>query len=101
MGERRADRQSGRGFYLVSLTTWRAGDDAFLYHHKSDASWHGHFRPALQLPGLVGLDEVLGGTPYGASTLAGPDGSRPVHETEREGARFLGEHVAKLAGKLA
>lgn len=47
------------------------------------------------------LDEVVGGSPYGATTLAGGDGSRRVSETELEGARFLGRHVAGVAAKLA
>ena len=51
--------------------------------------------------GQVRLDEVVGGAPYGASTLAGGDGSRQVSETELEGARFLGRHVAQIAAKLA
>ncbi len=50
--------------------------------------------------GQLKLDEVTGGTPYGASTLAGGDGSRPVSDNERDGARFLGAHVAGIAGKL-
>ena len=42
-----------------------------------------------------------GGTPYGASTLAGGDGSRQVSANELDGARFLGRHVAQIAAKLA
>ncbi len=51
--------------------------------------------------GQLKLDEVTGGTPYGASTLAGGDGSRAVSANELDGARFLGAHVAGIAGKLA
>ena len=51
--------------------------------------------------GQLKLDEVTGGTPYGASTLAGGDGSRAVSGNERDGARLLGAHVAGIAGKLA
>ena len=50
--------------------------------------------------GQLKLDEVTGGTPYGASTLAGGDGSRAVSDNELDGARFLGAHVAGIAGKL-
>jgi NAD(P)H dehydrogenase (quinone) len=50
--------------------------------------------------GQLKLDEVTGGTPYGASTLAGGDGSRAVSGNELDGARFLGAHVATIAGKL-
>jgi NAD(P)H dehydrogenase (quinone) len=50
--------------------------------------------------GQLKLDEVTGGTPYGASTLAGGDGSRQVSANELDGARFLGKHVAELSAKL-
>jgi NAD(P)H dehydrogenase (quinone) len=43
----------------------------------------------------------MGNSPYGASTIAGPDGSRQPSEVELEGARFQGRHVAELAAKLA
>jgi NAD(P)H dehydrogenase (quinone) len=50
--------------------------------------------------GQLTLDEVTGGTPYGASTLAGGDGSRQPSENELAGARFQGRHVAEVAQKL-
>jgi NAD(P)H dehydrogenase (quinone) len=50
--------------------------------------------------GLSVMDEVSGGTPYGASTMAGTDGSRQPSEGELEIARFQGEHVARIAKKL-
>lgn len=49
---------------------------------------------------LTNMDEITGGTPYGASTLAGSDGSRQPTENELNIARFQGEHVAKVANKL-
>lgn len=48
----------------------------------------------------MGLDEIKGGSPYGASTIAGGDGSRMPSEQELGMARFQGEHVAKIAAKL-
>jgi NAD(P)H dehydrogenase (quinone) len=50
---------------------------------------------------LVAMNEVTGGTPYGASTLAAPDGSRQPSENELAIARFQGRHVAGIAAKLA
>ena len=50
--------------------------------------------------GQLKLDEVTGGSPYGATTLAGADGSRAVSANELDGARFLGNHVAGIAAKL-
>jgi multimeric flavodoxin WrbA len=47
------------------------------------------------------MNEITGGTPYGASTLAGADGrTRAVSENELQIARFQGEHVATIAKKL-
>ena len=50
--------------------------------------------------GQMRSDEVTGGSPYGASTIAGADGSRTPTENELAGARFQGEYVAKIARKL-
>ena len=47
------------------------------------------------------LDEIAGGSPYGASTIAGGDGSRQPSANELAAARFQGSHVATIAGKLA
>ncbi|MGF1629915.1 MAG: NAD(P)H:quinone oxidoreductase [Kiloniellaceae bacterium] len=47
------------------------------------------------------LDEIAGGSPYGATTIAGGDGSRQPSEKELTMARFQGRHVAEIAAKLA
>jgi NAD(P)H dehydrogenase (quinone) len=49
---------------------------------------------------LVNMSEITGGTPYGASTLAGGDGSRQPSENELAIARFQGRHVARIARQL-
>ncbi|MGK2906637.1 MAG: NAD(P)H:quinone oxidoreductase [Desulfuromonadales bacterium] len=49
---------------------------------------------------LMKMDEISGGTPYGASTLAGSDGSRQPSENELAIAHFQGQHVAEIARKL-
>jgi NAD(P)H dehydrogenase (quinone) len=49
---------------------------------------------------LVNMTEITGGTPYGASTLAGSDGKRQPSENELAIARFQGRHVAEIAAKL-
>jgi NAD(P)H dehydrogenase (quinone) len=51
--------------------------------------------------GQLGVKEVTGGSPYGASTIADGDGSRQPSENELAGARFQGRYVAGLAAKLA
>jgi NAD(P)H dehydrogenase (quinone) len=47
------------------------------------------------------LDEIAGGSPYGATTIAAGDGSRQPSEKELSMARFQGRHVAEIAAKLA
>jgi NAD(P)H dehydrogenase (quinone) len=50
--------------------------------------------------GLVHMSDVTGGTPYGATTIAGPDGSRQPSENELKIARYQGKHVTEIAAKL-
>jgi NAD(P)H dehydrogenase (quinone) len=50
---------------------------------------------------LVNMQEITGGTPYGATTVTGPDGSRQPSENELAIARYQGRHVAEIASKLA
>ena len=50
--------------------------------------------------GQLKLDEVTGGSPYGATTIAAGDGSRQPSANELEGARFQGRHVAEITAKL-
>jgi NAD(P)H dehydrogenase (quinone) len=52
-------------------------------------------------PELTDISEVKGGSPYGAATIAGPDGSRQPSVKELSMARFQGKHVAGIAKKLA
>ena len=51
--------------------------------------------------GQMGITEVMGNSPYGASTIASGDGSRMPSAIELDGARYQGKHVATIAGKLA
>ena len=51
--------------------------------------------------GQMGVDEIKGGSPYGASTITGGDGSRMPSQVELDGARYQGKHVATIAGKIA
>lgn len=50
--------------------------------------------------GQMSNDEIVGGAPYGATTIANGDGSRQPSEIELGGARYLGDRVAKTAAKL-
>jgi len=51
--------------------------------------------------GQMRLDEITGGSPYGATTIAAGDGSRQPSDNELDLARFQGRHVAQIAAKLA
>ena len=51
--------------------------------------------------GQMRIDEITGGSPYGATTIAGGDGSRMPSENELAAARFQGRHVGEIASKLA
>ena len=51
--------------------------------------------------GQMGVSEVMGNSPYGASTIAGGDGRRQPSRIELDGARYQGRHVAQIAAKLA
>ncbi|MGH6618370.1 MAG: NAD(P)H:quinone oxidoreductase [Alphaproteobacteria bacterium] len=51
--------------------------------------------------GQMGVSEVMGNSPYGASTIAAGDGSRQPSEVELDGARYQGRHVAEIAAKVS
>ncbi len=51
--------------------------------------------------GQMGHAEVMGNSPYGASTIAGGDGSRQPSKLDLEGARFQGKHIAQIASKIS
>ena len=51
--------------------------------------------------GQMGVDEIVGGSPYGASTIAGGDGSRMPSQRDLDGVRFQARHLAEIAKKLA
>ncbi len=50
--------------------------------------------------GQMTLDEITGGSPYGATTITGGDGSRMPSQNELDGARFQGRHIARIAKAL-
>lgn len=51
--------------------------------------------------GQMRMDEITGGSPYGATTIAGGDNSRQPSENELELVRFQGRHLAEIAARLA
>ncbi|AOX16028.1 NAD(P)H:quinone oxidoreductase [Kozakia baliensis] len=91
------------GAAFTSTASQHGGQETTLFSILSNLLHHGMIISGLpySFAGQTKLDEVSGGTPYGASTIAGGDGSRAVSENELAGARYLGEHVANIAKKLA
>ncbi|HLV78143.1 MAG TPA: NAD(P)H:quinone oxidoreductase [Marinobacter sp.] len=81
---------TGGGQEMTITSTWTT-----LAHHGMVIVPIGYTHPTL-----FDISKVRGGTPYGASTLAGGDGSRQPGDDELEIARHQGEYVAKLAAKL-
>ncbi|MFM9858073.1 NAD(P)H:quinone oxidoreductase [Pseudoxanthobacter sp. M-2] len=91
------------GSTMSSSATQHGGQEATNLSFHTVLLHHGMVVVGLPyaFQGQMGVDEVKGGTPYGASTIAGGDGSRQPSEVELAGARFQGEHVAKIAAKLS
>lgn len=91
------------GSVFVSTATQHGGQESTLLSFHTTLLHHGMVIAGLpySFGGQTRLDEVTGGSPYGATTIAGGDGSRQPSENELEGARFQGAHVARLAAKLS
>lgn len=81
---------TGGGQEMTITSTWTT-----LAHHGMVIVPIGYTTPEL-----FDISQVSGGTPYGASTLAGGDGSRQPDERELAIARHQGQHVARIAAKL-
>lgn len=90
------------GAAFTSTGTQHGGQETTLMNIHTMLLHHGMVIVGLpySFKGQMGVTEVSGGTPYGASTIAGGDGSRQPSEIELDGARFLGRHVAEIATKL-
>jgi NAD(P)H dehydrogenase (quinone) len=91
------------GSVFASTATQHGGQETTLTSFHSTLLHQGMIIVGVpySMPGLMNMTEISGGTPYGATTLASPDGSRKPSANELEIARFQGKHVATIAGKLA
>ena len=91
------------GSVFVSTATQHGGQETTIASFHTTLLHHGMVIVGVPfvLPELSQVSEVSGGSPYGASTLSAPDGSRQPSEGELAIARFQGKHVAELAVKLA
>ncbi len=91
------------GSVFASSATQHGGQESTILSTHIVLLHHGMVIAGLPyaFQGQMGVNEVTGGSPYGATTIAGGDGSRQPSENELAGARFQGRHVAGLAAKLA
>lgn len=91
------------GSVFTSTATQHGGQESTILTFHVTLLHHGFIVAGLPyaFQGQMRLDEITGGSPYGASTIAGGDGSRMPSENELAAARFQGKHVASIASKLA
>jgi len=91
------------GSVFTSTSTQHGGQETTITSFHTTLLHHGMVVAGVpySCPGLTNMSEITGGSPYGAATLAGPDGKRKPSANELSIARFQGEHVARLAQLLA
>jgi NAD(P)H dehydrogenase (quinone) len=91
------------GSVFTSTATQHGGQESTILTFHVTLLHHGFVVVGLPyaFQGQMRMDEITGGSPYGASTIAGGDGSRMPSENELEAARFQGKHVAGITSKLA
>ena len=90
------------GSVFCSTNSQHGGQETTITSFHTTLLHHGMVIVGLpySFEGNSEMGEISGGTPYGASTLAGNDGSRMPSANELAGARFQGRHVAEIAAKL-
>lgn len=90
------------GSVFTSSATQHGGQESTILGFVPTLLHHGMVVVGLPYAyqGQMTMDEIVGGSPYGASTITGGDGSRQPSENELNAARFQGGHVAKVAAKL-
>ena len=91
------------GSVFASTGTQHGGQETTITSFHTTLLHHGMVIVGVPYAcqGLTEMGEITGGTPYGATTLAGGDGSRQPSDNELAIARFQGAHVAEVTGKLA
>lgn len=90
------------GSVFASSATQHGGQESTILSFHSTLLHHGMVVVGLPYKEQrqIGLDEIRGGSPYGASTITGMKGERQPSEAELGMAQFQGEHVARIAMKL-
>ena len=91
------------GSVFTSTATQHGGQESTLLTFHVTLMHHGFVVVGLPyaFQGQMNNDEITGGSPYGASTIAGTQGERTPKKNELAGAHFQGKHVASIAAKLA
>jgi NAD(P)H dehydrogenase (quinone) len=90
------------GSVFASTATQHGGQETTLLSTHITLLHHGMVIVGLPyaFQGQTRIDEITGGSPYGATTIAGGKGERLPSENELAGARYQGKHVATIAKKL-
>ena len=90
------------GSVFTSSATQHGGQESTILTFHVTLLHHGFVVVGLPyaFQGQMTIDEISGGSPYGASTIAGGDGSRMPSDNELDAARFQGRHVAEITSKL-
>lgn len=90
------------GSVFCSTASQHGGQETTITSFHTTLLHHGMVIVGLPytFKGNSEMGEISGGSPYGATTLAGNDGSRMPSKNELAGARFQGNHVAQISGKL-
>ena len=90
------------GSVFTSSATQHGGQESTILSFHITLLHHGFVVVGLPyaFQGQMRIDEITGGSPYGASTIAGGSGERMPSENELDAARFQGKHVAQIASKL-
>jgi NAD(P)H dehydrogenase (quinone) len=90
------------GSVFASSATQHGGQESTILSFHTTLLHQGMVIVGLpySFAGQMKMDEITGGSPYGATTLAAGDGSRQPSANELEGARFQGRHVAEITAKL-
>jgi len=91
------------GGAFTSSATQHGGNETTLFSIIANLMHFGMVIVGLPYShaGQMSLDEIVGGAPYGATTIAGAQGQRQPSKIELDGARFQGDLVAKVAAKLS
>lgn len=90
------------GSVFTSSATQHGGQESTILSFHTTLLHHGMVIVGLPytFEGQMRVDEITGGSPYGASTIAGGKGERMPSENELKAAKFQGRHVAQITAKL-